>query len=300
MDSLMSDDMMSDISKAMSLPAQIRFASAWSFYKQCNGQMTEAAEYRNLCLALWESSPDRIAYLPHLYREALSNLVGLLIRCGEMEMVPLLLKRMEHTTMKGRMPEIMAFCDLELQYQLYYMNTREFEKALEREKAVNRGIKRFGAQVPESKELTMLYNFGVIHLVIGNDRTAKQYFSRIRDKGELESRFDLQSIARIFRLLLLLEDERNEGFYHYLRSNRRSFRKKMPFYRMEEVLYKWMGRHQSDFHTDGRRRFLMELFDALRPFELERLVGAEEFRLWALSRATGKPMRELLGTTRDR
>jgi hypothetical protein len=300
MEVLMADDLLTDIGKAISLPAQIRYASLWAFQNELIGDLKGAEKYHNLCLALWESSPDRIAYLPHLYRTSLSNFIGLLIRTGDLDLVPVLLKSMEQPPASGFRAKVMAFCDVELQYQFFYMNTGEFEKAVEREKEVNSGLKRYGKQMPESKELTILYNYGVIHLVMGNDRMAKQYFSRILYKGDLESRFDLQSIARIFRLLLLLEDERKEGFYHYLRSNRRTFRRKMPFYRMEEVLYKWMGRHQSDFHTEGRKRFLMELFDALRPFELERLVGAEEFRLWALSRATGKPMRELLGTTRDR
>lgn len=300
MEALMADDLLTDMSKAISLPAQIRFASIWAFYNQTIGQLAEATDYHHLCLALWESSPDRIAYLPHLYREALANLIGLLVRVGKLSQIPPLLERMEQLRVKGGRAEVMAFCDVELQHQFYYMNTGEFEKALEREKAVNGGLNRFRRQMPESKELSILYNYAVIHLVMGNDRMAKQYFSRICDKGDLESRFDLQSIARIFRLLLLFEDHTNDNFPHYLRSNRRTFRKKMPFYRMEDVLYKWMGRHQSDFHTEGRKRFLMVLFHALRPFEQERLVGAEEFRLWALGRATGTPIRELLGTTRDR
>jgi hypothetical protein len=300
MEALMADDLLADMGNAISLPAQIRFASIWAFYSEFIGRLEDAERHHNQCLSLWESSPHRITYLPHLYREALANLIGLLVRVGDLGQIPLLLKRMEQVRVNGRRAEVMAFCDVELQHQFYYMNTGEFEKAVERERAVNGGLTRFGRQMPESKELTLLYNYGVIQLVMGNDRMAKQYFSRIRDKGDLGSRFDLQSIARIFRLLLLMEDDTQNNFGHYLRSNRRTFRKKMPFYRMEEVLYRWMGRHQSDYHTDGRRRFLMELFNALRPFEHERLVGAEEFRLWALSRATGQPMRQLLGTTRDK
>jgi len=296
-DSLMADPLMTDMESAISLPAQIRFASTHAFYAQFHGRLHEAVEHMHLALSLWESCRARIEYVPHLYLEALSNFLGILIRLNDSSQVPILLKRMEQVKISGKRAEMVAFCDVELQYQLHFMNSGQFERVLEREKRVISGIKVNSKLITESKELVLLYNLGVTHLILGNNKTAKEYFSKIRDKGKLDSRFDLQSIARIFRLLLLLEDETNDRFHYYLRNNRRSFRKELPFYKMEDVLYRWLTKHQYDYHTLNKKQFLLKLFDSLEPFEKQKLVGAEELRLWALSRATGKSVLELLEKT---
>jgi tetratricopeptide (TPR) repeat protein len=161
--------------------------------------------------------------------------------------VPLLLKRMEQIPVQGQRAEMLAFCDTELQYQLYLMNSGQLEAVAEREEQVIAGLNRFAGLVVESKELSLLYNLGITHLLLGQDKDALRYFNRIRDKGRLASRLDLQSTARIFRLLLLLEKDDTSSFHHYLRSNKRSFRSHMPTFNMMEAVYDWLDRYANDF-----------------------------------------------------
>lgn len=294
MDALMADVLMTGIKNATSLPAQIRFASIKAYHAQCTGDYATALEYHDLCLTLWERSAPRIAYLPHLYREAIANLISLLILLRDMDTVPVLLKRMEQIPVSGQRSEMLAFCDNELQYQLFYMNTGRFVEVIAREQAVNRGIDRFAALMLESKELTLLYNLAITHLMVGNDRIAFRYFGRIRDKGVLQSRLDIQGTARIFCLLLLMEKEDTGGFSNHLRSSKRAHLKHMPFYKMQEAVYEWLGKHQNDFYSPDRALYLDQLHEVLLPFEQERVLGAEEIRLWALSRASGRPIMQLI------
>lgn len=294
MDALMAEGSMSDLPKAMSLPAQIRFASACAFYAESVGNLPEAADYWKLGLSLWESNPDRISYRPHFYRQLLSNLIGILIQLNETDQVLALLKKTEEVMVSGRRASMLAFCEVELQYQLYYMNTDRLEDALGREESILSGIQSFGKLMTESKELTLLFNLGIVHLVLGNDKKAKEHFSRIRDKGILHSRLDIQGLARLFRLLLLLEEDSDDRFHYYLRSYQRTFRQDMPFYKMEELVHDWLIKHHRDFHGIERIPVLMELHENLLEFETQRLVGAEELRLWALSRATGKSIQALM------
>ena len=291
---LMAEEQMSDLALAMSLPAQIRFATAHAFYAESIGSLKEAEDHWNLCLSLWESSPKHMAYRPHLYRQALSNLIGVHICSGQTDQVPMLLKRMEQVPVSSRRASMLGFCDVELQYQLFYLNTGRFEEALQREQTVQSGIRSFGKLMVESKELTLLYNFGITHLILGNDHRAKAYFSIIRNKGALQSRLDLQGLAQLFRLLLLLESDHDDQFRYFLRSYTRTFRKEMPFYRMEELLHQWMTKHYRQFHSAEGPALLLQLHGALEEFETQRLIGAEELRLWTLSRATGKSMKEVM------
>jgi hypothetical protein len=294
LDELLNDQQMTGLDRAMSLPAQIRYTTAKALYYVAIGKIDQAQEKFYDCLTLWETNPERIAYLPHFYRQSLSNLIGQLIRVGDTEQVPTLIKRMEQVPITGRRASMLAFCDVELQYQYYYMNTGQLQEVIKREVGVVNGLRNFGKLIVESKELTLLYNLGISHLILGNDHSAKNYFTSIRDKGLLHSRLDLQGLARIFRLLLLLELDKEDGFHYYLRSYKRTFRKGMPFYTMEDVIFNWLKKHCHKFHSAERKGLLMDLHANLAEFEEQRLIGAEELRLWALSRATKKAIRELL------
>jgi hypothetical protein len=294
MDALMADPLMSGLEKATSLPSQIRYTTAKAFYLDSIGKLDQAQDEFYNGLTLWETNPERIAYLPHFYRQALANLIGLLIRSKKTDQVPILLKRMEQVPIAGRRAAMLAFCDVELQYQFYYLNTQQFEQVINRETEIINGIRNFGKLMMESKELSLLYNLAISHLIVGNNKTAKSHFTTIRNKGNLHSRIDLQGLSRIFRLLILLEEDKDERFLYHLRSYKRTFRKGMPFYSMENVIYNWLKKHALVFHTPESKHLLMQLHAQLAEFETQRLIGAEELRLWVRSRASGKSIKEVM------
>lgn len=214
LDELRTDPLMSDMKQAMSLPAQIRYTAAKALYHDSIGELTQARDGFYDCLTLWETSQDRIAYQPHFYRQSLANLIGILIRLKETTHVPILLKRMEQVPISGRRAALLAFCDVELQYQYFYLNTGQFGQVVSREDNIMSGIRNFGKLMIESKELSLLYNLGIVHLILGNERMAKVHFNRIQDKGPRSSRLDLQTLAQLFKLLLLLEDDPDDQFHY--------------------------------------------------------------------------------------
>lgn len=297
-EAIMADPDLQHINNALSLPAQIRFMSAWAMYTEFVGQLERSLSYREQCCGLWEQNPARMARLPHLYREALSNQIGMLMRLDRKNEVPALLLKMEQVPINDRRGEMMAFCDVELQYQLFLMNMWRPKEVVERRERVEKGLRGFGRLVPESKTITLLYNLGISYLMLGENQEAKGFFSRIRELGKVTARLDLQALAQIFRLLLILESETSDRFHYYLRSTDRSFRKGMPHYRLEDTVHKWIKRHQHEFHTLAKRDCAMRLYKALEPFEKEKMAGAEELRFWALSRGTGRPIQEVIGPDR--
>ncbi len=293
MDQLIANPLMADMKLAMSLPAQIKFAYSWAFYYSSIGNNAKTNEYFALLLSLWESNTAYIAHNPHHYIGAICNQIGQLAIMGQIDEVPNLLRKMEQVPTSGRRAEMLAFSAVELQYQLYYINTNQLELAIAREDGLLKGIKAFGKLMDESKKLCLLYNMGVCYLTAGHVLKAKNYFIQIRDLGELHSRLDLQGLARIWRLLLLLELDKDDGFAPYLRNSKRFFNANHPSYPMEDAIYTWLKKHHATFHSAEGKMNLYSLSTALQQFEAQGILGAEELRLWASSRATGKCIREL-------
>jgi hypothetical protein len=292
-DQLMAQPEMSNIDQALSLPAQLRYYHIQALYDRMNNRMPLALEnYRHL-VALWETNTERMEYYAHFYRRAVANLIGTLTISNHYDQVPDLLARMENIHVTGQRSKVLHFTDVELQHQLFYLNTGQLENVFAREHNVKKGINQYGKAIGESFAITLQYNLAVAHLLNDDTGNALHYFNRIREMGICQERIDLQGIARLFRLTLLLHDKTNTNFQHYLRNSKRFFVDDHQLHAMEEVIYAWITQHSKleDFST--RLASYQILYNQLQPFEEQHIAGAEEFRFYAYANAHNVTIRSL-------
>jgi len=294
-DQLMTDPLLADLSQALSLHAQIRACNAWALYYECSNQYAKVEPYMRQALRLWETNPKRMAYVASVYINAVGNFVGTLVRIGRLDEVPALLERLEKFEVTGKRNQMALFRETEVQYQIYYMNSGQMDKLFEREERVLSGLQRFAKYIPDTTRITLNYNIGIAHLLQGNDGQALVTFTRIRDMSEMQARLDLQGLSRLFMLLLLWERDTDGRFPHFLRNSKRFLANGHPHFVLEEMVYSWLTEASRTpfgvMHADQ----LHQLHDSLRPLEEAHMIGAEELRLWAYSRATRTPIKEFFG-----
>jgi len=297
---LMSKDEMSSIDMALSLPAQLCYYFILVVYNRMMKRTEEAIISSRKVLELWDSNPCRKQYYAHLYRRALANLIGLLTITDCHDEVSELLQEMEKTSESGHRSKVLRFCDVELQHQLYYMNTGRLEGVFAREQVVTAGLSKYGKAIGESYMITLIYNLAVAHLLNDNLGKALHYYNRIRELGICSERMDLQGIARLFRLALLMLDTSNVNFQHYLRNSKRFFDRNHRLHPMEELMYDWIVRHSKLKGKTEMTSSYEWLYAELLPFEAKRDLGAMEFRLFAHSMATNQNIRHLFDATMKR
>lgn len=289
---LMNRPEMQSLDQADSLPSQIRFLYATSLAQLSEMNYEAALESKKSLVRLWESNPQRIEVLPAQYRSAISNLLGVMAVAGKLDEAPRYLKRLESIAPKGRRDEVVQFCDVELQYFLYYMNVGQLEKALEREPIILNGIKRYGKQLSVHRRLTFIYNLGVTHMICDNYGKALGLFDRIRQYGKLDARQDLQGVSRLLRLLLLCEKD-SGTFSHYLRNSQTFFTAQDRHYRLENMVYRWLGNHYNLREKDERRMSFRLLVKQLEPLVKQKILGAEEMLLWSQANAQRTSVRKM-------
>lgn len=287
MEELISRPEMTDIKMANSLPAQQRYFDAWNCYHTSRNELKLAINNLTKVHQLWESNPARIKLRPGLFIGNISNLLGKLNVLGRFDESLSYIRKMEGVKVNGRRMEIYKFASLELQYQLYYMNSGNLEEALAREDVVNSGIRRYGKALKDSSKLTLLYNFGVTHLVVDNARRALFYFNSIKSLGELIDRTDLQGVARLFRLLLLENQEDGLNFRHYLRNSKRFFTDKDRSYNLENVVYDWLYIQHKLVGVAERKISYGNLAQSVSPLISKGILGAEEMYIWANANQRG-------------
>ena len=161
------------------------------------------------------------------------------------------------------------------------MNSGKLNKTLDREQIVNDGLRKFGRSIKDGPKLTLLYNFGVTHLLLGNSKDALKCFSRIKDFGELRDRTDLQGVSRLIRLLLLESSNDTLHFGHFLRTNKRFLAKKDRAYALEGLVYDWLHKQHKLLGWAERRASYGEFATKIQPLVAEGIVGSEEIYIWA-------------------
>lgn len=278
---------MKDVNMADSLPSQTRYHTSWEHYYGQLNDFEKSNEHSRWLLKLWEKKPERIQADPSEYRTAMTNLIGKLSMLGHTEEAAQLLSKLQKLSVKGRKEETSHFVGVEIQYQLFYLNQGQLQKALERESIILEGLKKFQKSISNSNRLTLIYNLGINYLLLDKDKKAIHYFDRIRQLGSLPERQDLQGVARLLRLLLMSNKRSELNFEHYLRNSQRFFSKNHRGYDLEILVHDWLLRHEK-VSINNVSRSLAEFVELLKPFVDGNTLGAEEMWLWAKARAEGK------------
>lgn len=277
------------LDRATSLPANLHY----HFIRAAKAAMENDTEgsivSHNAIVRLWESNEQRIAQQPHLYRKAIANLIGMLIVNRNYGRVQELLARMEHIPVIYQRDRAMHFCDVELQHQFFYLNTGRLDEALKRAPGIVKGLKDHGKMIGDDYHVVFRYNMGVAHLLNDELGNAKRLFNQVRDL-KCPARQDLQGLARLFRLVLLMEDE---GFENYLRNSKPFFAKGDRQYSMEKVMYAWIADHWKLVDADEVKQSFGQLAKELKQLEQQKITGAEEFWMWAEANATGRSIRDV-------
>lgn len=281
---------MKGIEHATSLPSQQHYYTILSMYRRlCNDSEGTLEAYRHV-VRLWESNEALMAQQPHYYRKSLTNLIGMLTITDRHDEARELLARIEAIPMLFQRDKVQHFCEVEYHYQLFFLNVGKLDKALVREEGLMRGLREYGSMINMGFHIGSRYNLAVAHLLNDRAGAAKRIFNEIRDLKESPERLDLQGIARLFRLALLLEDD---GFESFLRNSRRFFKTDDRQYGLEQTIYQWMDLHWKLTKEKEVRQSFAELTESLVQFEQQRITGAEEFRIWAQAHAEGVPVKEV-------
>lgn len=289
-DEMMRQPLMRNPGQASSLPAQLRYFGIRTMYcNLCNDHRGSLEAQRHV-VRLWESNAPRREREPHIYRKALANLIGMLTMAGRSEEARQMLARMAAIPLRYQRDRAMHFCDMELQHLTFYMNTGALEEALGREQLIVSGLHEFGRHISSSYHVTFRYNLAVCHLLNDGPGHARRLFNEIRELRDCHERQDIQGLARLFHLALMLQDDSFESF---LRNSRPFFNKDDRQYALEQTVYEWMAQHWKLTDDEAIRASFARLTEQLRIIDQQRVTGAEEFRMWAQAHAEGVPVKEV-------
>lgn len=249
--------------------------------------------------AEWQANAYLIDRYPRRYLRILGNYLTALDVAGRPEdMLPVLdeFKAQKRRFLPRPSVEDRRLLHLEIRY---WMRAGKLVAALPVADRMRAFFRAYAEQLQASWKLPTANNLAVVYLLNGRFRDAREWIEYIIQLPPTERRKPIQHTARIFRLIVHYELGNTDLLEYLIRNSGAYLRRHGSMDRFEISVLETMRRLLAAVDDRARRDVFVTLEGLLRDSFGEDVPGREEVRIWAASRATGRPMVDLVGENRD-
>jgi hypothetical protein len=163
---------------------------------------------------------------PHLgdhselkYRVALSNLLVSAFTLNLWDLFPEVLAKIKNLPQLTFETEAEIFQNVAYLELIFHLNHGQFEAAEEQVPDIAKGIEKYAIRLNRARELTIIYNVGLLYFLLQKMDLAAKWFRKIDHlQPKTEHRQDIQLAARLMLLLILLDREEIDLLEYQLRS----------------------------------------------------------------------------------
>jgi hypothetical protein len=251
----------------------------------------ELQEYVDL-LQLWEDQPSFRTAFPKMYKLSLTNYLHALNKSGKWDDLRKVLDAMTGLPAENRDEAAEDFQTVEFYRLMYYLNSRQLQRAQDLLPRIEDGLKEFGAKVNQARWLSFKVNMAMTYFVCDDRRRAHQEIDAVLSHPKSEHRSDAQTLARLLEPLLVFDLGDAPLAYQKLHALREWLRTHGRLYDFERIV---LSRLEQLFNAPetGQGAMFQDLERALFAFQATHasVQGLELLLLWAKARAAGKPLR---------
>lgn len=184
--------------------ADRNYYNIYSLHYQLREDATRSHEYEAKLYALYSAYPHMAQADPVLYLITINNTLSSLLSIGDYAQMKALLDKVEATETANDDEAGEAFQLLALYKMIYYHGTDQYEQTLQMIPWVMDGMKRHRRKVNKARELSLLSNIAIAHMMLHKWQEAIDYTERIIcDKSD--ARQDLKYGARLYQLIARYE-----------------------------------------------------------------------------------------------
>lgn len=223
---------------------------------------------------LLENNPFLIEEDQDRYLNHLNNYLNTCLPLNKLEEFPRVLEKMRQVPAKSFKIKALIFNNGYYLEMLYHLIRQEYQAVIQMVPKIEAGLKEYAANITKSRKLTFSYNIAIAYFLEKSYDHALEWINRILYEPKLEERQDIQSLARIFQLVIHFELG-NADFVeslilsanrYLLKKDKRDSAEFLIIKHLKEALY--ANKHQ-------QHNIFAQLSTALQGMK-----GLEEIQLW--------------------
>jgi len=287
--------------KALSYETLYLFNHIYSAYFFGIGDYQNSYLYIKKHLALIESKTEIFSEEPNKYFAVLSNMIYLCTQLrkfnevafylSKLKSIPELMERGMTEDMEIKLFSSAFSAELSL-----YIQTGEFDKALQIIPVIEEGMKKFTINTVRSSYFN--FNIAIVYFAAGNYSAALKWINKLLNDNSIEANNDIHCFSRILNLIIHLEMGNNEVIPYTLKSTYRYLDKRNRMYRFETVFLQFISQYLKAQNNQQLKSIYQSLKHDLQllskdPFE-KVVFEYFDFNVWAESKIINKSFAEVI------
>lgn len=161
---------------------------------------------------------------------------------------------------------------------LYHLVQEAYKAVIAMIPAFEAGLATYSESITKARRLTFFYNIAIAYFLEKDYSNALEWINRIFKEPKLEERQDIQSLARIFQLVIHFELDHTDFVESLILAANRYLIKKDKRASAEFLIIRHL-KEALHAHKAERRRIFQQL-DA----DLQEEKGLEEIKIWVQSK----------------
>ncbi len=242
-------------------------------YQKANGHL-------HAIIALYESHPELIQEDPERYINMLNNYLNNCFLLKRLDVFPAALDKMKATKTGSIRLRALIFQNVYYLEMLYHLVREEYAEVIRMVPDIEAGLQQYGVNITKSRELTFCYNIAIAYFLEKNYPKALEWVNRILNEPKLEERQDIQSLSRIFQIILHYQLDNRQVAEYLIQSAERYLRRKDKRQSPEAIIIRYLK--QALYARPKDERIIFGRLSS----ELEGMKGLEEIKIWVRSRAS--------------
>lgn len=216
---------------------------------------------------------DQERYLNHL-----NNYLNTCLPLNRLEEFPRVLKKMRSLPTKSFKLKALIFNNGYYLEMIYHLTRQEYQAVIQMVPKIKEGLKTYAVNITKSRKLTFSYNISIAYFLEKDYANALEWVNLILNEPKQEERQDIQSLARILRLVIhfelgsfdVLDSLIISANRYLLKNDKRDSAEFLITKHLKEIIYA---------HKSQQKSLFAQLLA-----ELDGMKGLEEINIWLQSK----------------
>ncbi len=240
-------------------------------YEKANYHLRQLIDLQEQNPFLIEEDQDR--YISHL-----NNYLNNCFLLNRLEEFPTVLEKMQTIQANSFKIKSLIFNHVNYLKMLYFLVRKEYQEVIRMVVEVEEGLQTYAVNITKSRQLTFYYNISIAYFLEKDYSNALEWVNRILNEPKLEERQDIQSLARIFQLVIHFELEHFDFVDSLILSANRYLIKKDKKHSAEFLIIRYLK--EALYANKKKQR---QIFAQLAA-DLEEEKSLEEIKIWVESK----------------
>jgi hypothetical protein len=294
LEQLAENELLQDEKKPKTFTSKLHFYRSLSLLARFRGDHEKSLYYQQKILQQYEENTDILENRILAYKMALNNYLSTCHRVSRYDTFENTLAKMKSLPSASFDEEGEVFQNSILFQQLFYLNTKQFDKAAGLKEDILAGLEKYKLKVNDAHKQSYFLNLAITYFILEDCQNVLAFCERIF-KVHTTSRLDIKNAAKLLELVAHYELGNLFLLDSLLKNSRRKLQRDDKYFAFDKLVIAYLGKLIRAMDTAMKKMVFAEFVQKLTAMKKQtQLLCNDELIYWAMSKVQGKKLRDVI------